>query len=78
MHADKRRQLEKSVFSSASIGVHRRLGRFVSQSGETPAILRVAHRRARAVPEVYGRPHDLDDEKILERLLALNLERTGA
>jgi len=44
----------------------------------------VAHRRERvalappAVLEAYGCPHDLDDEEILERLLALNLERAGS
>jgi len=31
----------------------------------------------RAVREAYGRPHDLSDEQILERLLALNLERAA-
>jgi len=30
-----------------------------------------------AVLEAYGWPHGLDDEEILERLLALNLERAG-
>ena len=28
-----------------------------------------------AVLDAYGWPHDIDDEEILERLLALNLER---
>ena len=31
----------------------------------------------RAVLDAYGWPHDLGDEEILERLLALNLERAG-
>ncbi len=31
----------------------------------------------RAVLDGYGWPHDLGDEEILERLLALNLERAG-
>jgi hypothetical protein len=31
-----------------------------------------------AVFDAYGWPHDLSDEKILERLLALNLERARA
>jgi hypothetical protein len=30
-----------------------------------------------AVCEAYGWPHDLSDEEILEKLLALNLERAG-
>jgi hypothetical protein len=30
-----------------------------------------------AVLDAYGWPHDLGDEEILERLLALNLERTA-
>ena len=30
-----------------------------------------------AVLDAYGWPHDISDEEILERLLALNLERTG-
>jgi hypothetical protein len=29
------------------------------------------------VLDAYGWPHDLGDEEILERLLALNLERGG-
>ena len=41
--------------------------------------LRLAHERLdRAVLDAYGWPHDLTDEQILERLLALNLERAGA
>jgi hypothetical protein len=36
----------------------------------------IAHRRLdRAVLDAYGWPHDRTDEQILERLLALNLER---
>ena len=31
-----------------------------------------------AVLDAYGWPHDLSDEQILERLLALNLERARA
>jgi hypothetical protein len=31
-----------------------------------------------AVCDAYGWPHDLSDEAILERLLALNLEREPA
>ena len=30
-----------------------------------------------AVCDAYGWPHDLSDEEILERLLALNLERAA-
>jgi hypothetical protein len=30
------------------------------------------------VLDTYGWPHDLSDEQILERLLALNLKRAGA
>jgi len=46
---------------------------------ERPTWLRLAHERLdRAVLDAYGWPHDLTDEQILERLLALNLERAGA
>jgi hypothetical protein len=34
--------------------------------------------RCRAVLDAYGWPHDLGDDQILERLLALNLERAAA
>jgi hypothetical protein len=45
---------------------------------ERPAWLRLAHERLdRAVLDACGWPHDLTDEQILERLLALNLERAG-
>ena len=30
-----------------------------------------------AALDAYGWPHDISDEEILERLLALNLERAG-
>jgi len=44
-----------------------------------PTWLDLAHRKLdQAVLEAYGWPHDLDDEEILEKLLALNLERAGA
>jgi hypothetical protein len=40
--------------------------------------LDLAHRKLdEAVFDAYGWPHDLSDEEILERLLALNLERTA-
>ena len=43
---------------------------------ERPEWLDAAHRRLdTAVFDAYGWPHDLSDEVILERLLALNLER---
>ncbi len=43
---------------------------------ERPDWLADAHARLdAAVLDAYGWPHDLDDEAILERLLALNLER---
>ena len=39
----------------------------------------LAHKKLdRAMLDAYGWPHDLSDEEILERLLALNLERAGA
>jgi type II restriction/modification system DNA methylase subunit YeeA len=42
-----------------------------------PTWLDLAHRKLdEAVLDAYGWPHDLSDEEILERLLALNLERT--
>ncbi len=44
-----------------------------------PTWLALAHDRLdRAVLDAYGWPHDLGDEEILGRLLALNLERAGA
>lgn len=46
---------------------------------ERPAWLDAAHKRLdAAVFDAYGWPHDLSDEEILERLLALNLERANA
>ncbi len=45
---------------------------------ERPTWLALAHEKLdRAVLDAYGWPHDLSDEEILERLLALNLERSG-
>jgi type II restriction/modification system DNA methylase subunit YeeA len=45
---------------------------------ERPTWLDLAHRKLdEAVLEAYGWPHDLSDEEILERLLALNLERAA-
>lgn len=46
---------------------------------ERPEWLAILHRRLdEAVLDAYGWPHDLTDEQILERLLALNMERTAA
>ncbi|MCL4369881.1 MAG: class I SAM-dependent DNA methyltransferase [Chloroflexi bacterium] len=43
---------------------------------QRPTWLAQAHERLdRAVLDAYGWPHDLNDEEILERLLALNLDR---
>ena len=45
---------------------------------ERPTWLRLAHEKLdHAVLDAYGWPHDLTGEQILERLLALNLERAG-
>ncbi len=45
---------------------------------ERPAWLDYAHRKLdAAVAAAYGFPADLTDEQILERLLALNLERAA-
>jgi len=45
---------------------------------QRPTWLDLAHKRLdAAVFDAYGWPHDLSDEEILERLLALNLERAG-
>lgn len=45
---------------------------------ERPAWLDLAHKRLdEAVFAAYGWPPDLTDEQILERLLALNLERAA-
>jgi hypothetical protein len=44
-----------------------------------PTWLQLAHQALdRAVLDAYGWPHDLTDEQILERLLALNLQRAAA
>ena len=46
---------------------------------ERPAWLDLAHKKlAEAVFAAHGWPIDLTDEQILERLLALNLERAAA
>jgi hypothetical protein len=46
---------------------------------QRPTWLALAHKQLdRAVFDAYGWPHDLADEEILARLLALNLERTAA
>ncbi len=46
---------------------------------ERPTWLDLAHRKLdEAVLEAYGWPHDLGDEEILEKLLALNSERARA
>jgi hypothetical protein len=43
-----------------------------------PSWLQMAHERLdRAVLEAYAWPHDVSNEAILERLLALNLERAA-
>jgi hypothetical protein len=43
---------------------------------QLPTWLDLAHEKLdRAVFDIYGWPHDLRDEEILGRLLALNLER---
>ena len=45
---------------------------------ERPAWLALAHQRLdAAVAAAYGWPADLSEEQILERLLALNLERAA-
>ena len=45
---------------------------------ERPAWLDLAHKKLdAAVAAAYGWPADLTDEQILERLLALNLERAA-
>ena len=45
---------------------------------ERPALLDLAHKKLyAAVAAAYGWPADLTDEQILERLLALNLERAA-
>ena len=43
-----------------------------------PTWLDLAHQRLdEAVLDAYGWPHEVTDEEILERLLALNLERAA-
>ena len=44
---------------------------------QRPTWLDLAHRTLdKAVLDAYGWPHELSDEEILSRLLALNLERS--
>ena len=44
-----------------------------------PTWLQMVHKRLdKAVLDAYGWPHDITDSEILERLLALNLERAAA
>ena len=46
---------------------------------DNPTWLRNAHAKLdAAVADAYEWPHDLSDEEILDRLLALNLERVDA
>jgi len=46
---------------------------------QRPTWLEMAHRKLdEAVLAAYGWPHDVSDEEILARLLALNLERAAA
>jgi hypothetical protein len=46
---------------------------------QRPTWLDLAHKRLdQAVLDAYAWPHDLTDDQILERLLALNLERAAA
>ena len=46
---------------------------------DRPTWLDLAHKKLDgAVFDAYGWPHDLTEDEILERLLALNLERAGA
>ena len=46
---------------------------------QRPTWLDIAHKTLDdAVLDAYSWPHDLPDDDILERLLALNLERAGA
>ncbi len=45
---------------------------------ERPTWLDLAHQQLdRAVLDVYGWPHDLSDDEMLQRLLNLNLARAG-
>ena len=49
---------------------------FTNLYNERPSWLDLAHKKLdAAVAAAYGWPADLSDERILERLLALNLER---
>jgi hypothetical protein len=51
----------------------------ISTTGAPPTWLDLAHKTLDdAVLDAYVWPHDLPDDDILERLLALNLERAAA
>ena len=51
--------------------------RFISRITSQDVTPRTHKKLDAAVAAAYGRPADLTDEQILERLLALNLERAG-
>jgi hypothetical protein len=52
---------------------------WIDNDNERPAWLDLAHKKlAAAVAAAYGWPADLNDEQLLERLLALNHERAKA
>ena len=51
-------------------------GKHANLYNERPTWLDLAHHKLdQAVFDAYGWPHDISDEEILARLLALNLER---
>ena len=48
------------------------------RTDQRPTWLDLAHKKLdQAVLDAYAWPHDLTDDQILERLLALNLKRAG-
>jgi hypothetical protein len=54
-------------------------GTLTNLYSQRPTWLDLAHRRLdEAVLDAYGWPRDLGDEAVLERLLALNVERAAA
>ena len=52
---------------------------WIDNDNERPAWLDLAHKKLdAAIAAAYGWPADLNDEQLLERLLALNHERAKA
>jgi len=65
------------VFDYQSAGSRTKLALFSIIKWPSFHLTKTHRKLDAAVFDAYGWPHDLSDEEILERLLALNLERAG-